>query len=100
MPSRRSLYVGNNLAFLEYLQRALLECQLVRCPDGKTARLFMARLDYCLLLVDEELPDTTGRELAEFNCSLERQPCTPFIIVKKSDDFELLTQSIREVWAS
>ncbi len=98
MPSRRILYVGHDLDLLFYLRRTLADCRIVRSPGDSTVRILIERGNYSLFLCDEELPDTTGRELAEFNCSLERQPCTPFIIVKQADDFELVAQAITEVF--
>jgi hypothetical protein len=100
MSSRRILYVGQNLALFAHLEGALRDCQVVRCPGDSTVRALIAGINYALLLFDEELPDTTGAELAEFSCSLPRRPCTPFIIIKESDDFELLTRAIMEVLAA
>jgi hypothetical protein len=50
-----------------------------------------------LLLFDEELLDGTGLELAEFVGSLAHRQGTPFIIVKKPDDFGLLVRTIRHL---
>jgi DNA-binding response OmpR family regulator len=98
MSSRRILYVGNDLALLAHLECELRDCRVVRSPDGFHARAFIKGINYALLLFDEELPDTTGVELAEFSCSLARTACTPFIIVKKGDSFELLVRAIMEVF--
>lgn len=98
MSSHRILYVGNNLALLAHLEAKLQDCQIVRCPDGYTARLFIAGINYSFLLFDEELPDATGLDLAEFSCSLAREVCTPFIIIKKPDTFEFLTTSIMQIF--
>jgi hypothetical protein len=99
MPSRRILYVGHDLDLLMYLRRKLPDCRIVRSPGDSTVRILIASVNYSLFLCDEELPYTTCGELAEFNCSLERQPCTPFIIIKKADDFESIAQAIMEVFA-
>jgi hypothetical protein len=99
MSSRRILYVGYNEALLLYLQRNLADCRIVRSPGDSTVRGLIKNINYSLLLFDEELPNTTGSELAEYVCSLEREPCTPFIIIKKADTFESLAQAIIEVLA-
>jgi hypothetical protein len=100
MSSRRILYVGYNLALLAYLQDILRDCQIVRAIGNSTVRGFIERINYSLLLFDEELPDTPNVELAEYACSLERQPCTPFIIVKKADSFESLASAIMQIFAA
>jgi DNA-binding response OmpR family regulator len=100
MSSRRILYVGHNLALLAHLEARLEDCQIVRCPDGYTARLFIAGINYSLLLFDEELPDTTGGELAKYACSMARTQYTPFIIIKQSDNFESLASAIMQIFAA
>jgi DNA-binding response OmpR family regulator len=100
MPSHRILYVGNDLALLAHLESTLRDCQVVRCPGDSTVYALIAGINYALLLFDEELPDTTGAELAEFSCSLARTACTPFIIVKKGDSFDLVAKAIKEVFAA
>jgi DNA-binding response OmpR family regulator len=100
MPSHRILYVGHDLDLFAYLQRNLADCRIVRSPGDRTVRILIARINYSLLLFDEELPDTSGIELAEFSCSLERQPCRPFIIIKKADSFESLASAIMDVFAA
>jgi DNA-binding NtrC family response regulator len=99
MPSHRILYVGNDLALFAHLEGELRDCQVVRSPGDSTVRSFIKGINYALLLFDEELPDTTGAELAEFSCSLPRRPCTPFIIIKESDDFESVVRAIRHIFA-
>jgi hypothetical protein len=99
MPSHRILYVGHDLALLFYLRSTLADCRVMRSPGDSTVRGLIARINYSFLLFDEELPYTTGAELAEFNCSLERQPCTPFLIIKKANNFESLANAIMEVFA-
>jgi DNA-binding NtrC family response regulator len=100
MSSHNILYVGHNLALLKYLQSNLRDCRVVRSPGDSTVRGLIKNINYSLLLFDEELPDTTGVELAEYACSLERQPSTPFIIIKKGDSFESLAKAIMEVFAA
>jgi CheY-like chemotaxis protein len=66
MPSHRILYVGQDLILLETLREALEDCRVVRCPGGSGARtLIESRIGYSLLLLDEELPGTTGRDLTD-----------------------------------
>jgi hypothetical protein len=100
MPSRRILYVGHNLALLAYLQRELRDCRVVRSAADLTVRGLIKGVNYSLFLFDEELSATTGRELAEFSCSLARKQCTPFIIVKKLDSFESLARAITQIFAA
>lgn len=100
MSSHRILYVGPNLAFFARLRAELGDYQVVRCPVGSQARILIAGINYSLLLFDEELPDATGSELAEFSCALARSPCTPFIIIKNPCDFESLARAVMEVCAA
>jgi CheY-like chemotaxis protein len=99
MPSRRILYVGYNEALLIYLQRNLADCKIVRSPGDPTVWGLIKNINYSLLLFDEELPATTGLELAEYARSLEREPCTPFIVIKKADSFESLASAIMQIFA-
>jgi DNA-binding response OmpR family regulator len=100
MSSHSILYVGHNLALLAHLRGELGDYRVIRCPVGSQARTLIAAINYSLLLFDEELPDATGSELAEFSCSLARSPCTPFIIVKNPCDFESLARAVMEVCAA
>jgi CheY-like chemotaxis protein len=100
MSSHRILYVGYDEALLLYLQRNLADCTVVRSPDNPTVHGLIEHINYSLLLFDEELPNTTGLELAEYSCSLERKPSTPFIIIKKADSFESIAGAIMQVFAS
>jgi hypothetical protein len=99
MSSHRILYVGYNLALLAYPQDKLRDYRIVRGIGNSTVRGFIERIHYSFLLFDEELPDTTGVELAEYACSLERQSCTPFIIIKKADSFESIASAIVQILA-
>lgn len=98
--SRRTLYAGSNLALLQFLQSTLEDCAVVRCPDGSQARLFIEHIQYSLLLFDEELPDTTGQELADFARQFSHKQHTPVLIIKKSDSFELLASTITRLLIS
>jgi DNA-binding response OmpR family regulator len=99
MSSPRILYVGRDLTLLEHLQGELGDYRIIRSPSASTARLLIEGIDYALLLFDEELPDTTGLELAEFAYSLANRQHTPFIIIKKTDDFEFLVRDISHLLA-
>ena len=93
----RILYVGSDLALTAFLQDELkwLDCFVVRCPDGRGARLFIdSDIDYSLLLFDDELPDMTGKELERFARKLSHRERTPIIIFKKSDNFNMLVETI------
>jgi DNA-binding response OmpR family regulator len=93
----RILYVGMNLALLNFLKDALkhLDCFIVRCPYGSPSHtLIKSDIKYSLLLLDDELPDTTGQELKDFARSLAHRKRTPIIIFKKSDDFNQLVKTI------
>jgi PleD family two-component response regulator len=98
--SYRILYAGNDHALEKYLQDELEDCQVVRCPNGSQARLFIKGINHSLLLFDELLPDATGEELERFTRSLVKREHTPVIIFKKSDDFELLASAITRLLAA
>jgi DNA-binding response OmpR family regulator len=88
------LYVGYDLALLDYLQEELENCCAVRCPTGSVARALIKGIEHSLLLFDEELPDMSGEELAEFTRSVPRREQTPIVVFKASDDFEELASAI------
>jgi hypothetical protein len=90
----RVLYVGLDLALLEYLKERLDECWMVRAPAACVARPFIEHLNYSLLVFDEVLMDGTARELERFTRELENRRWTPVIIFKKSDEFESLARNI------
>jgi DNA-binding response OmpR family regulator len=90
----RILYVGLDHALLDYLQERLDDCWIVRAPAGHVARPFIDKLNYSLLLFDEDLVDTTGLALARFTRELPHRQCTPIIVTKKSDEFESLSRAI------
>jgi DNA-binding response OmpR family regulator len=75
------LYAGHDLLLLQFLQHVLEDCQVVRCPDGSLARSFIKKIKYWLLLVDEELPDMTGPELADFTRGVQHREQTLIMIL-------------------
>jgi DNA-binding response OmpR family regulator len=91
--SRRILYTGHDLLLLQFLQYSLEDCRVVRCPDGSQARLFIKKIEYSLLLFDEELLDTTGEALKDFTRALSRRT-PPIMIVQGTEDFESLARAI------
>jgi DNA-binding response OmpR family regulator len=97
MSSRRILYVGSDHALFAHLQGELEDYRIIRSPIASIARSLIEGINYALLLFDEELPDATGLELAEFVCSLAHRQDTPCIIIKKPDDFELLVRDIMDL---
>ena len=97
MASHRILYVGLDLNLLQLLKGILKGCHIVRCPGGSNARLFIeSDIEYSLLLFDDEPMDTTGAELKRFAHSLEHRKRTPVIIYKKSDDLNLLIETLKK----
>jgi DNA-binding response OmpR family regulator len=103
MPSpespHRVLYVGNDLDLLTFLRRALERDgrAVVRCADAMTARILLKSENrYALLLLDAELPDATGRELAAFARSLPHRERTP-LVVRRSEDFDSLAKAVRRL---
>jgi DNA-binding response OmpR family regulator len=99
MSSPRILYVGRDHALIERLRGELEDYRIIRSPNASIARPLIEGINYALLLFDEELPDATGLELAEFACSLAHRQGTPFIIIKKPDDFESLVRDIMDLLA-
>ena len=90
----RILYVGLDSELMKYLEQHLTDCWTTRAPSGSVARPFIAQLKLSLILFDELLMDTTAQELTCFTRALANRKCTPIIIVKKSDNFELLARTI------
>ena len=101
----RLFYVGRNLALTAFLKDELkhLDCYVVRCPRGTEARIFIesehsliggSAIKYSLFLFDEQLPDMTGKELAEFTRAVKHRKKTPVLIIEKSDDFNRLVETI------
>jgi hypothetical protein len=81
----------------KHLQAELGDCRIIGSPSAFVARPLIKGINYALLLFDEELPDTTGLELAEFAYSLAHRQGTPFIIIKQPSDFEALVRDIRQL---
>jgi DNA-binding response OmpR family regulator len=98
--SYRILYAGNDLSLLTFLQEILEDCQVIRCPNGAQAKLFIAQIKYSLLLFDEVLPDAMGRELTEFARESARIELTPSIILKKSANCDVLARDITRILAA
>jgi DNA-binding response OmpR family regulator len=94
--SHRILYAGNDLMLLQFLQYTLEGCQVIRCPNGAQARLFIEKIKYSLLLFDEQLPDTTGAELESFTRTLAQRHSTPIVIIRDSSDGDTLVKAIRQ----
>jgi hypothetical protein len=94
--SHSILYVGRDLALLKSLQGEFKECRIVRCPDGSTGRVLIASdIKYLLLLFDEQLLDTTGKELERFARSVAHREGTRVIIFSQSGDFKLLARAVK-----
>jgi DNA-binding response OmpR family regulator len=98
--SDRILYAGNDLSLLKFLREILEDCQIIRCPNGSQARLFIAQIKYSCLLFDEELPDTTGGELTEFARESARRELTPSLIIKKAANYDVLARDIARILAA
>jgi DNA-binding response OmpR family regulator len=80
----RILYVGRDHALTAFLKDELkrLDCFVVRCPDGRGARLFIeSDIKYSLLVFDDELPDMTGLALAHFTSEQAHRANTPVMIL-------------------
>jgi len=90
----RVLYVGLDLALLEYLTERLDECWIVRAPAACVARPFIEHLDYSLFVFDEVLMDGMAQELTRFARESAKGKDTPILTVKKSDNLELLARTI------
>ncbi len=108
--SHHILYVGNDLRLSKFLKDRLKDCQIVRAPTGHVASIFIkSEIKKSLLLLDENLPDTTGLMLASFTRSLEHRKLMPIIILsenrckgagvifKKPNDLELLAGAIEDL---
>jgi hypothetical protein len=94
--SHRILYTGRDHTLLARLKAALPDCQVVRCPDAASARLFLkSDIPYTALLIDTQLPDSTGRELADFARSLAHRTHTPTHIIPPGEmHFDELVRSV------
>jgi DNA-binding response OmpR family regulator len=86
MRSPRILYVGLDHTLLFFLRDVLkkIDTEIVRCPSGRCSFcLIESDIKYALLLFDDELPDMTGVELAQFARKLEHRKSTPIVILSK-----------------
>jgi hypothetical protein len=89
LPARhRILYVGGDIRLPGLLEDAL-DCHVVRCPDGSTARLFIeGDTKYSLFLFDEG----RAKELERLAWSLKHRERTPTL--RTSGDFRQLVYTI------
>ncbi|MGB7922906.1 MAG: response regulator [Pyrinomonadaceae bacterium] len=86
MPSQRILYVGLDHTLLFFLRDVLkkIDTEIVRCPSGSCSFcLIKSDIKYALLLFDDELPDMSGVELAQFTRKLKHRAATPIVILSK-----------------
>ena len=90
-PARhRILYVGGDIRLPARLADAL-DCHVVRCPDVSTARLFIeGDTKYSLFLFD----GGQAEELEGFARSLKHRERTPVVVVRKSEGFRAIADSI------
>jgi CheY-like chemotaxis protein len=91
------LHVGTSRALAEYLNHELKElgCFVDYCSiRWQPHVLVKSDLRYALLLVDEELGETTGAEFTQFVRSLPHRRDLPVMVVKEADDFNVLAQTI------
>lgn len=115
MPAHRILYVGGDLTLFKSLGESLAECQLVRCTNGSLASsLIGSEIGYSLLLLDEQLADASGRELALLARQVRHRERTPIIILspseagcevggvflEKPDDLKVLVSDIERLLAA
>jgi hypothetical protein len=86
VPSHRFLYVGRDLTLLGFLNSALKDCLVVRSLGGSDARLLIeSSINYSLLLLDDELLDMRGIDLAQFARRLAHREQTPIVILSASE---------------
>ncbi|MET0624629.1 MAG: hypothetical protein ABW250_16745 [Pyrinomonadaceae bacterium] len=99
MASRRILYSGVDYILSERLKDALkpLNCFVVRSPVYTAPTLIKSDIKYTLLLFDD---DPVGAELASYARTLSHRRHTPVIIVKKSESFGRLLDTIRRQLAT
>lgn len=94
MTSHRILYAGDDYVLSELLKDALkpLDCFVVRSPVYTARTLIKSDIKYTLLLFDET---AAGAELESYVRRLAHPRRTPVIIVKKSEGFGGLLDTIR-----
>jgi DNA-binding response OmpR family regulator len=86
MASHRILYVGRDHTLLYFLRDTLKKTDdtIVRAPSGRESHcLIHSNINYSLLLFDDDLPDMTGLDLAQFTRKLKHRKTTPIIILSK-----------------
>ena len=79
------LFVSTNHDLLKFLRDRLkpFDCYVDYCPATWPARSLLEHDIYYSLCLFDELPDTTGAELAAFTRTLANRKTTPIIIVKE-----------------
>jgi DNA-binding response OmpR family regulator len=86
MPAQRILYIGYDLSLLQFLSKILEDCIVVRSPGGSLASLLIeSRIEYRLLIVDDELPEMTGLALVSFVREQAHRVRTPMIILSAGE---------------
>ena len=91
------LHVGTRHALAEHLNQQLqaLDCSVEYCSILWHPHVFLkSDMKYALLLVDEQLGETTGAEFTQFVRSLPHRRDLPIMAVKTADDFNVLAQMI------
>ena len=81
----KALYIGTNRTLRQFLTDTAreLDCYLDSCSGIFHARFLLQSPIYYSLLLLDDLPDTTGAELAEFTRTLTHRQTTPIILVKE-----------------
>jgi hypothetical protein len=94
MASHRILYAGDNLALPARLRDALhaSDCLVVYSPVDIARMFIRSEIKYSLLLFDET---DAGVELERYTRALSHRERTPVIIVKESENFGGLVDSIK-----
>ena len=90
LAQHRILYVGGDILLPKRLADAL-GCHVVRSPGGYPAHLFISGdTKYSLFLFDEE----RAEELEGFARSLKHRELTSVVVVRTSERFETLADTI------
>lgn len=94
MPSHRILYAGDAFALPARLRDGLtgFDCFVVYSPVGSARTLIQSDIKYSLLLFDDT---PAGVELESFARSLTHRAHTPVMLVKESEGFDRLLDTIR-----
>ncbi len=94
----RILYAGVSHTLLESLRESLgpRGCEVLRCPDGRQARLFVeSKIHYDLLLFDEELSGLSCADLCSLTGLLSHRQHTP-VLIHTGDDFQKRPPTLAE----